>query len=351
MKKLYSTRINPEMRVICAIFLLLLSGLIYFYQRVFLPDYFFIDEKTITDLIRYTDLDISLQDSFTSTAMVYAVIGPEWSQILLLLATGAVIVYVCKRSYRLIDLLFAFLLMLSFALFNLKLSKEVIVIVLNLVACSVCAMQLSNRKKMMIIVSLYLLYAWKFRVYYAVIAVLMLALHVVAGSRGKLRVCLIVGMLLLCCAIPGDFWDQLQQARDVANANREGLSDSKTMFTNFLAPSGVLTVLPNALFAAMRFYFAPLFSVRAQEIILSSTLWLLTLVMFKRGNRSHPLFLLVAANFVIQTFFEPDLGSFFRHLSAYAFCVFGIRYLAPDDENPSPEPIAPGQAAFTRRFE
>lgn len=329
MKTLYRTRINPELRVISAIFLLLLSGLIYFYQRVFLPDYFFIDEKTITDLIRYTDLDISLQDSFTSTALVYAVIGPEWSQILLLLATTAVIVYVCKKSYRLLDLLFAFLLMLSFALFNLKLSKEVIVIMLNLTACAVCAMQLSERKKITIVTVLYLLYAWKFRVYYAVIAALMLALYAVASSRGKWRLCLVVVMWLLCCAIPGDFWDQLQQARDVANANREGLSDSKTMFTNLLAPSGVLTVVPNALFAAVRFYFAPLFSLRVQELFLSSTLWFLTLVLFKRRNYGHPLFLLLTANFVIQTFFEPDLGSFFRHLSAYAFCVFGIPYIVP----------------------
>ncbi|MEO6919860.1 MAG: hypothetical protein ABI171_12740 [Collimonas sp.] len=346
MKKLYSTRINPEMRVISAIFLLVLSGMIYFYQRIFLPDYFFIDEKTITDLIRYTDLDISLQDSFTSTAMVYAVIGPEWSQILLLLATATVIVYVCKRSYRLIDLLFAFLLMLSFALFNLKLSKEVIVIILNLIACSVCAMQLSNRKKIMTIIALYALYAWKFRVYYAVIAVLMLAMHVVASSRGKLRICLILGMILLCCAIPGDFWDQLQQARDVANTNREGLSDSKTMFTNVLVPSGVITVVPNSFFAAVRFYFAPLFSLRVQELILSSTLWLLTLVMLNRGNRSHPLFLLLIANFAIQTFFEPDLGSFFRHLSAYAFCVFGINYLtAEEGATPSPS-ITTGPTGF-----
>ncbi|WP_211474276.1 hypothetical protein [Collimonas humicola] len=337
MKTLYRTRINPEMRVVSAICMLLLSGLIYFYQRVFLPDYFFIDEKTITDLIRYTDLDISLQDSFTSTAMVYALIGPEWSQILLLLATAAVIVYVCKKSYRLIDLLFAFLLMLSFALFNLKLSKEVIVIMLNLIACAVCATQLSNRKKITIITVFYLLYAWKFRVYYVVIAALMLAFHVIAGSRGKLRLWLVAGMLLLCCAIPGDFWDQLQQARDVANANREGLSDSKTMFTNLLAPNGVLTVVPNALFAAVRFYFAPLFSLRVQELFLSSTLWFLTLVLFKRRNYGHPLFLLLAANFVVQTFFEPDLGSFFRHLSAYAFCVFGIGYIVPDDDGEQQE--------------
>jgi len=332
MKKFFDKRIAAEIRLISGALILLLGALVYLYQRVFLPAYFFTDERTILDLIRYTDLHLAEQNSFVSMAVIFSFLGQAGSQLLLVSATALVMIFVSKRSFRFVDLVFACVLMASFALFNLKLSKEVVVILLNLAVCLICSWRLSNHSKIGLTVAIYLLYAWQFRIYYVLIAGILLALHMVASSHGKLRAVIVLGILAACLALPGDFWNQLQQARDIVNENREGMADAKTVFTNILTPNGVLTALPNVGFATIRFYFAPVFSLRAQELILSFTLWYLTFVLFRRRNYQHPLFLLLLANFAVQTFFEPDLGSFFRHLTAYAFCVFGIDYLQPAQE-------------------
>lgn len=326
MNKLLDRRIAVDIRIVSGVLILVLSALIYLYQRMILPAHFFNDETTIINLIRYTDLRRVEPDSFVNTAFIYFFLGAMWSQMLLLMAAGLVIFYICRHSNRLIDLMFACVLLLSFALFNLKLSKEVIVILLHLIACYLCSWRISNRRKMAWIAAIYLLYAWQFRMYYVLTVATMVTMHAVLNAHGKLRGLIVLGVLAVCLLTPGDFWNQLQQARDIVNMDREGMSDSKTVFTNVLAPAGVLTALPNAGFAAIRFYFAPFFSLRLQEVALSFTLWMLTFVLFRRHHYTHPLFVLMVANFVVQTFFEPDLGSFFRHLTAYAFCVFGIDY-------------------------
>ncbi|WP_211464148.1 hypothetical protein [Collimonas silvisoli] len=329
MHKLFDRRIASEIRLIGCVLMLALAALVYLYQRVFLPSYFFTDETTILNLMRYSDLGLLEQNSFVSTATVFSVFGPVGSQLLLLASTCLVIFYISRKSLRLVDLAFSFVLMLSFAMFNLKLSKEVVVILMNLLACLACSWRISNHRKVMLVSAIYLIYAWQFRSYYVLIVAAMMAMHIVFSTQGKLRATIVLAVLVGCLALPGDFWNQLQQARDIVNLDRDGLSDSKTIFSNPFSPNGVATALPNAGFAALRFYFAPVFSLRVQEVFLSFTLCFLTFVLFRRRNCKHPLALLLIANFSIQTFFEPDLGSFFRHLSAYAFCVFGIHYLQP----------------------
>jgi hypothetical protein len=348
MNKLFDRRIAPEIRLISGVLMLLLTAFIYLYQRAYLPSYFFTDETTIVNLMRYTDLRLTEQNSFVSTALIFSFLGSAWSQVLLLLATGSVIFYISRKSLRLIDLMFACVLMLSFTLFNLKLSKEVIVILLNLLVCFVCGWRISRHGKIALVIAIYLLYAWQFRIYYVLIAAIMAVMHIVFSTQGKLRTAMVLGVLAACLALPGDFWNQLQQARDIINMEREGLSDSKTIFSNILTPNGVLTAFPNAGFAAIRFYFAPIFSLRVQEIFLSFTLCLLTFLLLRRHNHKHPLCLLLVANFAVQTFFEPDLGSFFRHLTAYAFCIFGIDYVQSTREIARRTVAAPAPAHFSR---
>ncbi|WP_211452185.1 hypothetical protein [Collimonas antrihumi] len=329
MRNLFDRRIASEIRLISCVLMVALTALVYLYQRAFLPSYFFTDEATILNLMRYSDLDSLTQNSFVSTATVFSLLGPAGSQLLLLASTCMVIFYVGRKSLRLADLAFACVLMLPFVMFNLKLSKETVVILMNLLACLVCSWRISNHRKVLLVSAIYLIYAWQFRSYYVLIVATMIVMHIVFSTQGKLRVAIVLAVLAGCLALPGDFWNQLQQARDIVNLDRDGLSDSKTIFSNPFSPNGIATALPNAGFAALRFYFAPIYSLRVQEIFLSFTLFLLTFVLFRRHNIKHPLALLLIANFSIQTFFEPDLGSFFRHLSAYAFCVFGIHYLQP----------------------
>jgi len=353
MHNLFDRQATSEIRLIGGVLMLALTAFVYLYQRAFLPSYFFTDEATIFNLMNYSDLRLLDQNSFVSTAAVFSLLGPAGSQLLLLASACMVIFYVSRKSVRLADLAFACVLMLPFVMFNLKLSKETVVILMNLLACLVCSWRMSNHRKVLLVCAIYLIYAWQFRSYYVLIVVMMMLMHIVFSTQGKFRAMIVLAVLFGCLALPGDFWNQLQQARDIVNLDRDGLSDSKTIFSNPLSPNGIVTALPNAGFAALRFYLAPVFSLRVQEIFLSFTLFFLTFLLFRRHNYKHPLALLLIANFAIQTFFEPDLGSFFRHLSAYAFCVFGIHYLPqvqPGKKKKIPRTVAPlGPSNFYRK--
>jgi hypothetical protein len=297
---------------------------IYMFQDMLLPKYFFTDAGTISNLINYVDLDSAQTDSFVSTAWVFNNLGDNGSQVFLLAGAICVVLLMSFRSQRYELVAFTLLYMVPFTLFNLKLSKEAIVIAMNFSCCLVCLSGRSKVFKVIFVASLYLLYAYFFRFYYAFIAVGMVFLTCFFSARGRLRTTLLCLALVACLVLPGDVWTQLQLARDTVNTSREGLSDSKTIFSNLLTPNGIATALPNSLYAAVRFFFAPAFSFRPQELLLSMVLWSVIVLMVKNKNYSHPLVALLMANFLIQTFFEPDLGSFLRHMTAYAFCLYAV---------------------------
>lgn len=316
--------VTPGARLLLCILLIAFVLLIYMFQDVLLPKNFFTDAGTISNLINYIDLGSAQTDSFVSTAWVFSTLGYEGSQAFLLAGVICVVLLMSlrSRSYELIA--FTLLYMVPFTLFNLKLSKEAIVIIMNFSCCLICLTRYNKALKVILIAILYLLYAYFFRFYYAFIAAGMVFITCFFSSSGRMRTILLLMVLAVCLVLPSDVWTQLQLARDSVNANREGLGDSKTIFTNLLTPNGIITALPNSLYAAVRFLFAPAFSFRPQELLLAVVLWSVIILMFKNKNYSHPLMALLMANFLIQTFFEPDLGSFLRHMTAYAFCLYAV---------------------------
>lgn len=320
--------VTPGARLLLCLMLMAFVFAIYMFQDVILPKNFFTDAGTISNLINYVDLDSAQTDSFVSTAWVFSMLGYGGSQTFLLVSVICVVLLMSfrSRSYELIA--FTLLFMVPFTLFNLKLSKEAIVIAMNFSCCLVCLSSRSKVFKVVFVASLYMLYAYFFRFYYAFIAIGMVFLTCFFSSSGRTRTALLCLALAVCLALPADVWTQLQLARDTVNTSREGLNDSKTIFSNLLTPNGILTAIPNSLYAAVRFLFAPAFSFRPQELLLAVVLWSVIILMVRNKNYSHPLMALLAANFLIQTFFEPDLGSFLRHLTAYAFCLYAVPRVA-----------------------
>ncbi len=317
-------RVTLGARLLLCLLLMSFVFAIYLFQDVLLPKYFFTDAGTISNLISYVDLGSAQTDSFVSTAWVFSRLGGNGSQVFVVASVSCVTVLMSFRSWRYELVAFSLLFMLPFTLFNLKLSKEAIVIVMNFSCCLACLSARSKVFKVVFVALLYLLYAYFFRFYYAFIAAGMVFLTCFFSAQGRTRTALACVALLACLLLPGDVWTQLQLARDTVNTSREGLSDSKTIFSNLLTPNGIATALPNSLYGAVRFLFAPAFSFRPQELLLSMVLWSVILLMLKNKNYGHPLMALLCANFLIQTFFEPDLGSFLRHMTAYAFCLYAV---------------------------
>lgn len=314
--------ITKEVRLSTAILLSILCITIYIAQEQIIPEYFFIDSQTINDLIIYHDLSNYPKNSFSTTAYIYETLGPTLSQAIILLAALSTIVFICLNSRSSSFLAVAILFTIPFCIFNLKYSKENFVILMNLTICLLLRYEKpGNAIKLITISTFYIAYSYFFRPYFAFISLLLPAIYIITNTPNK-RPIIIITIIIICLAIPAEFWTQLQQSRDMVNEGREGLSNSKTAFTNLLEPNGFLSAIPNSLYGLARFYFSPIFSFRAQEIALSSVLWGVTVLAFTKCNCKSPIFCLIASNFILQTFFEPDLGSFFRHMMAYIFCLY-----------------------------
>lgn len=329
--------VTPGARLLLCLLLMAFVLLIYMFQDVLLSNKFFTDAGTINNLISYIDLDSAPTDSFVRTAWVFSILGYEGSQAFLLASVISVVLLMSFRSKSYELVAFTLLYMVPFTLFNLKLSKEAIVIVMNLSCCLVCMSRKSKVFKVMFVATIYLLYAYFFRFYYAFTAAGIVFITCFLSASGRLRIILLFLALAACLALPSDVWTQLQLARDSINTNREGLGDSQTIFSNLLTPNGLITAIPNSLYAAVRFFFAPAFSFRPQELLLAVVLWSTIALMIKNKNYSHPLMALLMANFLIQTFFEPDLGSFLRHMTAYAFCLYAVPKLSGSQTNIRPQ--------------
>ncbi|MGC4010746.1 MAG: hypothetical protein QM805_18245 [Pseudomonas sp.] len=314
--------ITKEVRISTAILLSILCITIYITQEQIIPEYFFIDSQTINDLLKYHDLSNYPKNSFSTTAYIYETLGQTLSQALILLAALSTIAFICLNSRPSSFLAVAIIFTIPFCIFNLKYSKENLVILMNLTICLLLKHEKpGNAVKLIIIATSYTVYSYYFRPYFAFISILLPAIYIIVNNPNK-RSIIITAIIIICLAIPSELWTQLQQSRDMVNEGREGLSNSKTAFTNLLEPNGFLSAIPNSLYGLVRFYFSPVFSFRPQEIVLSSVLWGVTALAFKKCNCKSPIFCLIASNFILQTFFEPDLGSFFRHMMAYIFCLY-----------------------------
>lgn len=131
-------RTTSEQRIISFLLLTITCIVIYIYQEDFIPNYFFIDTQTIFDLIKYHDLNNYPENSFTTTAYIYKSLGPTASQLLILFSVISTILFITLNSKTIPFLAIAFLFTVPFCIFNLKLSKENIVILMNLSLCIIC---------------------------------------------------------------------------------------------------------------------------------------------------------------------------------------------------------------------
>ncbi|WP_421760977.1 hypothetical protein [Devosia sp.] len=180
----------------------------------------------------------------------------------------------------------------------------------------------------LVLLLLYAGYGFGFRSYYLIIALVFsgLALTFLFGWLTRIYVTLAVVAAL--AIVPNEIWTAFQQARDVVNVGRVGSNalGANTAFFNLLQPNGLETFVPNYLYAIIRLNFSWLTNLRAQEIALAA-ISLLFAVLAGRGwvmgTRQRLLVLLFAAHVLTQLIFEPDLGSYLRHMTTAAL------YLSP----------------------
>lgn len=175
--------------------------------------------------------------------------------------------------------------------------------------------------------ALYLMYAVIFRQYFIIIFAVWLGLLVLLKVDWRWRIIILAVVPLLAMMIPDSLYETLQMQRDIVNYMRLGGQGNRTAFMNLVQPDGLRTFPINYLYAAWRLNF-PIFvgggPKEAYLFVMLCTYVLLMIRGLRSGNSrvSWPA-ALFCAHMLVLNIFEPDLGSYLRHLST------ALLFLAP----------------------
>jgi hypothetical protein len=281
------------------------------------------DAETVAQMSA-TATDADTGDGYGMVALIYAHTG-DATRILILLALGIGLILVLFWHLRLSRslILAGFCLLPALLLYLPLFAKDTFV---TPIAISAVLLLKEDRipklYKIGIILALYCGYAVIFRLYYLMIAGVWLGILVFINLPWRWRVVCLLLVPLVMLAMPSDFYDTLQMQRDIVNYGRVGVAGegNRTAFLNLVNPKGLGTFVVNYVYALYHLNL-PILSQGAgpKEFYLFVVLcvygWLAVTGLCSGNARvSWPAGLFLAHTLILPVF-EPDLGSYLRHLS------------------------------------
>lgn len=289
-----------------------------------------LDAGTVARLAQ-TIADGRIEGSYEAMAFLYARTTPAL-RIVIEIALGTGFILTCMgRIHRPQWLAVLALLLISPILFFLtQFVKDTILVAFVLAAVVVLRTRWPEWLKIALVCVIYAAYAMMFRQYYYLIVVAFIGLCLLRTLPAPLQLAAIAIGLVALAFVPAEIFAKLQTARDAVNINRIGrdLPGSKTAFMNLVQPGGYGEFLINYGYATARLHLPFLFGAfRLQEAFLLVNLAAYATFAWV-GLRSRLRLvqtpaLLFLAHVAILMLFEPDLGSYLRHLSS------ALPYLVP----------------------
>ncbi|CAB3756019.1 hypothetical protein GQ57_02415 [Burkholderia sp. MSh2] len=342
--------LSRGLRSAIATLAVLLYWIVYAKAGAFLPEYVFRDADKIQSQIGGSgDYDGT---SFDAVAKFYAMLGASGTHVLTA-AIGALCIWMTIAHARRVGSLVASLVLLApCVFFNLFVaSKDTLVVLMAIVLARV-----AQRRSVFVTVTaavvLYGGYAAVVRGYFALIlAIALAALLFRRGSWGR-RTWLMLAALLALFLLPNDIYYLLQHPRDMAADYLAHGSPfgARTSFHNLVAPDSFGAFCMNYLYALSRLNLPVLFSPGPKEIAMQVFVWIALAAVWRRARHDTKpardvLAALVVGHIAVSMLFEPDLGSYTRHLSSAALlCAVQFATVSRPARRPGRRPDAPGIA-------
>ncbi|WP_434032856.1 hypothetical protein [Cupriavidus sp. a3] len=339
---MHATRLNPDWvlaeRGLAAVASMLLSILylaIYFFGRESLP------EKWVTDSNKMLEFLVTgssnFDDSFAATARVFSFFGPEYVNVVTASVGVAYLVVASSRIASLRELAVRWLFVLPCMLLNLLApGKETVVIAMSiiLVACGM-SRAVSSRGLVVIVIVIYGCYAFFIRNYYAMILVLALGIRASAGLKPGWKAAVLACVLGAILVAPSEILYILQSPRDISNNYALSIgSENRTMIWNLYPPTSGINFIVNYLYAAAIFVL-PVISFRAPVDLAMMLMHFAIIRVALRGlsgtlpagddyRKRRWFATLIVAHILVQFIFEPDLGSYVRHLTSVSLFLIPL---------------------------
>ena len=288
------------------------------------------DASTVAQMAQ-TIAAARIEGGYAVMAWLHASTSPAL-RVVVQVVLGAAFILMCLWPLRYPRWLaiMTFLLIAPILFFLTLFIKDTALVVFVIGSALVLRSKLPEMAKVALVCAIYCVFALLFRQYYYLIVVVFLGLCLLRHLPPVLQVAAVVIGFVALAFVPSDVFYQLQHARDAVNAFRVGrdVEGARTAFVNIVEPGGYGNFLINYGYAIARLHLPFLFGpFRVQEAYLLLNLaayaGLVWVSLRSRSRFVQTPGLLFVSHFAVLMLFEPDLGSYLRHLSS------ALPYLVP----------------------
>ena len=318
--------------------------IIYAKAGALLPEFVFRDAEKIQSQIGGANTYEGT--SFDAVAKFYAALGTTGTH-LFVAAVGALCIWrMLGHGRRAGSLAACIVLLAPCVFFNLFVASKDTIVVLMAIVLSGVARRRSTIATLAVAVALYGGYALLVRGYFALVLALALAVLLFRRASWRGRTALALAVPVALFLLPNDAYYLLQHPRDMAADYLAYGSPfgARTSFRNPLPPDSFLAFCANYAYGVLRLNLPVLFMPGPKELAMQAFVWIALAAAWRhgRGNALAPADLLaglVVGHVAVSMLFEPDLGSYTRHLSSVAlFCAMQFDARLPRRLRPGGEP-------------
>lgn len=318
-------------------------------QFKILPEKYFYDSTRIlalsNGLIDITDKSFSFTGDFFSFINIFGFTTlAQWSYFLSFISI-ILIIFVLAKNKKISLKNFAFVIasvgLLNIYVFNI--SKDLIQFLLfYLVFIILSNEKISNQRKLFLSCLILLMEAIEFRVYYLIMAMVMVTIYFIYEKKIKnkkinkktVKKILLIALILFFMEIfvvqlvSTNNYNSIINARYITNINRESSPDSITIINDLLGRNtDFIKFVLNYLINFIRMLFpVELITKGVKYIPFIFYQLFITFTLFKTStklNDRNIMWLITFVSFImISVIFEPDFGSFIRHESALFLIMF-----------------------------
>ncbi len=287
------------------------------------------DSNRMLDQLWFATQDPEIGRSFYYTALVFHSIPDSMLYPMVFLFGAVHILILFGRNAHPATLLLCLIIVLPAILFLSRPVKETVLSPVTFLVLGLLCLRLNGFGRVLAVAACYLVYAYFMREYFVIIVAAFLALMLLAQLGWSLRLLVVAGALVGLSFAPAWLFETLQGTRDLLNSVRLAtmVVGAQSAFMNPLPPDSLGNFLINYGYAFLRLNLPVLFQLRMQEVFLLTvaltTLWLVWYGARAGGPKERACALLVLAHMMTLNLFEPDLGSYMRHLTSATI------YLAP----------------------
>lgn len=297
---------------------LLAFYIVYVLFHDYIPSYFFSDQLVYQEMIYDGVSGFGVFSSYTSTAYLYSLLPDDFRNEYFLSGIFILssLVFLCTlRSY--FSIFFHVFSSIFLVVYLGQISKDLIVYVSYVVL-----LLFPERVIKYAFLLWYIFYGIFFRWYYLVVLLMSLFASRFFTLHIYYRVAIAILVLLV---IPGGIYHEVYMARMEVNLDRAMYSDVRTLVVSPFVTTDGVTFIANYLYSLVMFLFPIFFGLAIQDLILivvNGLVVYLMLAVWRRRLCLHSgavaVFYIFLSHFALLFVFEPDLGSYMRHLLTYS---------------------------------